>query len=719
MPSPGFGAFITRRRSSFLLAVIAVASGLLGCVGLQSSGTGNPSKVVAPTTTAPAVQINATPATIHTGQLSTISWTTQNATSIAFIPDISDGEGPPPVSSGILTVGPLQTTTYVATASGPGGSATASVTVTVQPLAPTITFSSTPSFILATQSAVLHWATSNATQVSIDNGVGAVQSVGSTQVSPGSTTTYTLTATGPGGTQTAQTTINVAPAGTLAITLTASPLSVAAGKTTTITWQSQNATSVNIEPSPGANQALSGSAAVSLKQTTTFTATATDASGNTSSATVQVAVISPGDLSKIKHVIFYLQENRSFDMYFGKLGAYRASRGIGPASDLDSFDPQVTLKGFEGIMRSPFHERTVRTDEVAPSWKVDHDDLDRPGETFADSNSQCSGPPTPLCSAGPGSNCKMDHFMFPNVAGTSVRDPNNDRTIGYYDQTDLPYYYELAAQFATSDRWFSPVLASTIPNRMYIFAGTSFGHVVDDPVPAGGWQQPTIFDELDAAGISWTYYHIDSNVFLAEWGNWAKHQPHVQDISSWYQALAQPNADELLPQVVFIERGGTDGLDEHPQNNIQFGAANAANIVNALLNSPAWASSAFLFTYDEGGGLYDHVPPFPETKPDAIQPILRPTYPCAGFNESGFRIPLIVISPWTRPHFVSHVNRDHTAILKFIETRFGLPALTARDAAQDDMLEFFDFSSPQLLNPPVLPQQPINGTDNRNMEAAP
>src|SRR5205085_7299026 len=114
------------------------------------------------------------------------------------------------------------------------------------------------------------------------------------------------------------------------------------------------------------------------------------------------------------------------------------------------------------------------------------------------------------------------------------------------------------------------------------------------------------------------------------------------------------------------------GLDEHPKNNIQLGATNSANIINALLKSSAWSTSAMIFSYDEGGGLYDHVPPFPEPPPDGIAPILRPGYVCGGFNESGFRIPLVVLSPWVRPHFVSHVNRDHTAILKFIETRFNL-----------------------------------------------
>jgi phospholipase C len=318
----------------------------------------------------------------------------------------------------------------------------------------------------------------------------------------------------------------------------------------------------------------------------------------------------------------------------------------------------------------------------------------------------------------------MDRFMLTTNSIHPNQDPNGDRAVGYYDQRDLPYYYELATQFATSDRWFSPLLSQTVPNRMYLFAATSFGHIRNaDSPPPGGWPQPTIFDLLDQAGITWRYYYMDSSVYLAQWSTWQRDSNKVFNINSanggWFQVLSQPNADQLLPQVIFIERGSQTGLDEHPDANIQKGAATVANIINALLNSNAWASSAMILTFDEGGGLYDHVPPFPEPEPDNIQPMLQSGDTNAGFNESGFRLPLIVISPWVRPHFVSHVNRDNTAILKLIEARFNLPSLTARDAAQDNMLEFFDFSSPHLLTPPPLPAQPTNGTANISLETAP
>jgi phospholipase C len=217
---------------------------------------------------------------------------------------------------------------------------------------------------------------------------------------------------------------------------------------------------------------------------------------------------------------------------------------------------------------------------------------------------------------------------------------------------------------------------------------------------------------LDNANIPWKYYAIDTNsIFLSQFHTWFKNsgkdQGNVQSIDEWFKLLSDPNADTLLPPVVFIERGTNNGLDEHPDQNITTGAGAASQVIEALLHSAAWPSSVLFFTYDEGGGLYDHVAPFHEPSPDGISPMLQSGDLPGDFTQSGFRVPLIVISPWVKPHFVSHVRRDNTAILKFIETRFDLPALTARDAAQDNMLEFFDFSSPAMITPPPLPAQPV------------
>ena len=111
-------------------------------------------------------------------------------------------------------------------------------------------------------------------------------------------------------------------------------------------------------------------------------------------------------------------------------------------------------------------------------------------------------------------------------------------------------------------------------------------------------------------------------MFLANWADWndPQIQGNVRNIQEYYNILASPNADQNLPQVVFIERASATGLDEHPDNNVQTGAADVQNIITALLNSAAWPDSAFILTYDEGGGLFDHVGPILVTPPDDLPP---------------------------------------------------------------------------------------------------
>jgi phospholipase C len=223
--------------------------------------------------------------------------------------------------------------------------------------------------------------------------------------------------------------------------------------------------------------------------------------------------------------------------------------------------------------------------------------------------------------------------------------------------------------------------------------------------------------------VKWAYYYTDT-IFLPGFTDW--NNPSIQHktapIKNYLDILASPTADTDLPSVVWIDPGfGGSGTDEHPDSNIQLGAAYVKTLIDALMNSPAWHDSVFILAYDEGGGLYDHVPPFTVVPPDNIPPQLGPNDATGdNFTLSGFRLPVIVVSPFVKPHFVSHVNRETTSILKLIETRFNLPALTARDAAADDMTEFFDLvNPPAFLTPPPLPAQPTTGLDNQSKEAPP
>jgi phospholipase C len=410
-------------------------------------------------------------------------------------------------------------------------------------------------------------------------------------------------------------------------------------------------------------------------------------------------------LSNLKHIIFFVQENRSFDDYFGMLGQYRVSQNL--PNNVDGIDPNAALPNTQGQLVHPYHYNTVCTENLSPSWNESHNIVD---------------------------GGKMDNFLKTVAKSVpSTIDPTGTRAMGYYDQNDLPSYYDAATRFATSDRYFSPLLANTIPNRIYLFTATSFGNTTPPAPPAGGFTQKTIFELLDQAGVSWRYYYhgAATSAFIQQFSIYktdsAKVVPLGTNAANW-QADIQNEA--ALPQVIFIERGGTVGLDEHPDANIQKGAADAVNnIMIPFMQSPSWADSAFILTYDEGGGLYDHVLPAREVPPDNIAARIPAGGSPGAFNQSGFRVPIFVLSPWARPNFVSHTTRDHTSILRLIEDTFVAgailppnvnPWLTLRDKNADNMMEFFDFTAgPQLLNAGIIKTQPTTGVCKTGQEKAP
>ncbi len=388
--------------------------------------------------------------------------------------------------------------------------------------------------------------------------------------------------------------------------------------------------------------------------------------------------------ASVNHIVFMLQENRSFDSYFGRLGQYKRDHGI--PGDVEDLPLNVTLFTRSGAPVQPFHFRTVCQENISPSWNQSH--------FYWDGG-------------------KMDLFM--HTATKSTIDPDGTRAMGYFDQSELPYYYELASQYATSDRFFSSVMTETVPNRLYMMGATSWGATkAIGPFPQ---QYTLIWDRLNDAGVNWRYYVPSASKppFIEQFpGGAARYGSHVFPISQYFTDL---KSDSTFPQVVFIER--LEGFDEHPGNNIQIGAAKVKTYVDALMQSPAWPTSAFILAFDEGGAMYDHVPPVSVPPPDNIPPDLGPQDFQAGFDMTGFRVPFILVSPWGKPNFVSHTPRDFASILAFIESRFNLPALTARDAAADNMSEFFDFTGSPRTTIPPLPDQPKNGVCDPTREVAP
>jgi phospholipase C len=328
-----------------------------------------------------------------------------------------------------------------------------------------------------------------------------------------------------------------------------------------------------------------------------------------------------------------------------------------------------------------------------------------------------SGPPitavhaTSLCASSdlnhswPGTHAeydggKMDGFTKANA---NPLDPTGSRALSIYDQTDLPFYYSLFDTFAIGDRYFSSLMGPTQPNRFYLYSGTSFGRIENGLPPTGNdFAQKTIFQLLDEAGVTWKIY--SSQFAYSAFFQYVRSNSmgRLQKLDNYYADAAAGT----LPQVAFVDPafGGEEGVesDEHPPSNVQVGQKFVADVIDALFQSPNWPSSALFLEYDEHGGYYDHVPPPSAVPPDDIQPMLESGDPDAKFDQLGIRVPFAVISPFARKHFVSHTVYDHTSLLAFIETRFGLPSLTARDAAATAPLEMFDFVNPPFVTPPTL-----------------
>ncbi len=400
------------------------------------------------------------------------------------------------------------------------------------------------------------------------------------------------------------------------------------------------------------------------------------------------------DLKSINHIVYMLQENRTFDNYFSNLNAYRAGKGLSADADVaPAAASNPTFDGTSTVQR--FKLDTVCIENVSPAWN----------ETHVQMNRQYQFQPASQITS-----FTMDGFVY--TAAKYARDQTNPpfidteghRTMGYYTENELPYYYFMATQFATSDRWFSPAPSNSPTNRLMAFAGTAEGWTYP---PTSTLSAKPIWQLLQENNITWKIYSPEvQNTYLLYFQPFANaHLDRVVPASQF----ATDAAAGTLPQVAFIEAGSDiSRIDEHPSNNVQSGAATVAGYVNALMASPSWKDSLFILSWDEGGGIYDHVPPPAAVKPDTVAPKFANSTDIQGdFDFYGLRVPFIFISPYAKKGFISHTVHDHTAILRLIEQRFSLPTLTARDAAQSDMLEFFDFSAPNLT-PPTPPAQPTN-----------
>ena len=371
------------------------------------------------------------------------------------------------------------------------------------------------------------------------------------------------------------------------------------------------------------------------------------------------APIGSDQLPEFDHLIVVMMENHSYDNMIGMLG-----RGdgftLGPKGHPTASNPDGE-GGEVHAFRMP-----------NPCQQVG-----RPVQTWNASHRQFDGG-------------KNDGFVV-SASGPVA--------MGFYESPDMPFTYSLARTFPIADRWFCSVLAQTYPNRRYLLAGTSLGLIEDtllSPLPPNG----TILDQLNRHGISW-YDYSSSLPGIAVWpGLLAKKAIYKRIVS--IDAYFKDCKAGTLPAVSFVDPNFGTSSEEDPQD-VQFGDVFLSKVVNAAMSGPKWSKTLLVWTYDEHGGYFDHVPPPSAPLPDNVPPMLTSGDAPGAFNRFGFRVPSGVVSPYARENFVSHTVYDHTSILKLIETKWNLPSLTHRDAAATSPLDMVDFGSPPaFLHPPAL-----------------
>ena len=319
----------------------------------------------------------------------------------------------------------------------------------------------------------------------------------------------------------------------------------------------------------------------------------------------------------IKHVIVDLQENRSFDHYYG-FAPFVGSFGV-PAH-------YEQPDGMGGSV-APYHLTSLTTPDISHTWPATQGGYD----------------------AG-----RMDGFFTSDGLGA----------MGYYTASDLPFYYSLFESSTLCVSYFCSVLGPTYPNRFHAVAGTSGGITTNGLWGYGVFDHPIILDLLEEAGVSWKIYNIgldsvtggeSDNVFVF-WKRWAHDPRTVAGKQDYLNDLGKGR----LPQVSFIIPSFTRGWDEHPPADVSVGMAIQQELIDALRNSSTWTSSAYILAYDEAGGFFDHVVP-----------------PHVDAFGLGIRVPAWVISPFAKPGHLEPTLYEHASILKFIETVFNLPTLAS------------------------------------------
>jgi phospholipase C len=372
------------------------------------------------------------------------------------------------------------------------------------------------------------------------------------------------------------------------------------------------------------------------------------------------AAPAPKPRTPIEHVVVLMQANHSFDSYFG---TYPGADGLPagtciPTSVAPGADPKDCVKPYrlgDGALGTlPTSSRDVALEQ-------------RHGG-------------------------RLDGFL---AAGrTDPAAPANPAVMAHYDDRDIPWYWNAADDYVLFDRFFTSSLGGKLTNRMFWVSGSPgvAGAATTDRIPAEGFTAPTIFDRLQAKGISWKFYVENYDPAITyrsrqsgDRGGQIKRVPllnyarflddperfkRIVDVSEYHRDLERGT----LPAVSFISSSASS---EHPPGRVRAGQAFVRTLVGSAMRSSAWASTALLWTYDDWGGFYDHVPP--------------PQVDRSGY---GFRAPALLVSPYAKRGYVDHTTLDVTSVLKFIEQNWGLRPLASRDRGAQSIAGAFDFAQP-------------------------
>jgi len=402
----------------------------------------------------------------------------------------------------------------------------------------------------------------------------------------------------------------------------------------------------------------------------------------------------PGTLDNFTTIVVGMMENRSFDHYFGWLGPERGGvqEGFSNPTSLvpppDGCSPETPLAVDDPTPVDTFHlEQHCQVPDPDHGWN--------------------------------GGRVELNHGRLDGFHDRSGR-----VAMGYFQPEDIPFSAWLVRNYTTFSNYFCSVLGPTFPNRLYLHSAQGGGirgndipvPTPDNPLPTGHtW--PTIWDRLSDAGVDWAFYGSDVPTIALFFRHiWEpRNIGKVRHITDFYIDAALG----LLPKVAFIDPAFfTYGNDDHPARDIKFGQRFIQDAFMAVAEGPQWyddsgdrpKGAAFVMTYDEWGGFYDHVAP--PTMPDLLE---NPNH-CDDWGQLGFRVPTILASAFSKKEFVGTEVYDHTSILKMIEWNFNLAPLTPRDAAANNLAEVLDFSQTPRVElgdtsygpPPLIPLHPAS-----------